>query len=102
MNSPPGLRSSGSRRAHEAGTGNPHRGTWGPAMTGDNTASAPDYRSDALDELEAAADLVRPAILDPHTAADLVLDAGAHSCVPNDLFCYICEIQVEQREGRRV
>ncbi len=54
------------------------------------------------DELDAAADLVRPATLDPHTAADLILDTEAHSCVPNDSSCYICEVQAEQQEGRRV
>ena len=56
----------------------------------------------ASDELKAAADLLRPATLDPHTAADLILDAEAHSCVLNDSLCYVCEVQGEQREGRRV
>jgi hypothetical protein len=59
-------------------------------------------RRSASDALEAAADLVRPATLDPHTAPDIVLDAAAHNCVPNDSFSYVCEVQLEQREGRRV
>ena len=76
----------------------------------DISASRPDARADrhrgpdeerpsASDDLAAAAELIR---LDPHTAADLILDAEAHTRVPNDLFCYVCAVQAEQREGRRV
>jgi hypothetical protein len=75
----------------------------------DSSASPPDTgtrpdeeRPSASDDLGAAADLVRPTTLDPHTAADLILDAEAHSCVPNDSFCYVCEVQLDQRAGRRV
>ncbi len=75
----------------------------------DSSASPPDTvtRPDseehpsASDDLDAAADLVR-VTLDPHTAADLILDAEAHACVPNDLFCYVCAVQTEQREGWRI
>ena len=76
----------------------------------DSSASPPDTvtRPDseehpsASDDLDAAADLVRLVTLDPHTAADLILDAEAHACVPNDLFCYVCAVQTEQREGWRI
>ena len=54
------------------------------------------------DDLRAAADLVRLVTLDPHTATDLVLDAVAHNCVPNDAFCYLCAVQAEQEAGRHV
>jgi hypothetical protein len=64
-----------------------------------DTVTRPDEeRPSASDDLRAAADLVR---LDPHTAADLILDAEAHSCIPNDLFCYVCEVQAEQRKEWR-
>ena len=64
-----------------------------------DTVTRPDSeeRPSASDDLEAAADLVRPA-----TLADLVLDAQAHSCVPNFAYCYLCEVQLAQRGVRRV
>ena len=91
-------------------------------MTGDNTASAQDHRSDAFDEIEAAA----RRILDPgfdgdaveairaaadyvatlgddrlaHWFTDLLLDLEAHDCI-NDEWCYVSEVARMQREGRR-
>ena len=69
-----------------------------------DTVTRPDSEEhpSASDDLGAAADLVRLVTLDPHTVADLVLDAEAHSCIPNFAFCYVCAVQDEQREGRRV
>lgn len=59
-------------------------------------------RRSANDHLEAAADMVRPATVDPHIAADLVHDAEAHRCIPNGSLCDVCEVRLEQGEGRRV
>ena len=44
----------------------------------------------AVEKLNAAADLLRSATLDPHTAADLILDTEAHACVLGKSFCYVC------------
>jgi hypothetical protein len=37
-----------------------------------------------------------------HRDVDELLDLDAHDCIRGEAFCYICEVQREQREGRRV
>jgi hypothetical protein len=37
-----------------------------------------------------------------HRDFDEVLDLDAHDCVRGASFCYVCEVQRAQREGRRV
>ena len=72
-------------------------------MIGDGTA-AREHRPDASDGLEAAADLVRPAALSPHTAADLIFDADSHAAISAfnllmQSFDLSCNLIVETSKG---